>query len=937
MPKEKPSFSHIKTVREWNDSIGTNAAELFYCLSQALVTLGKKEWDELFGRLARNVFEKAVEEGRAERIWALIWLSLAEASFDLTRELALWLSWADPEDSKRIVTGLDLSFEDCQLTIDSDLLGAPGDIGILEWVKKPFVEWLTGQGLEAGRAGPAVERLNVYFKFVYYRRLLNRAADQAPAGFFPDLQIITDDPMDLYWESYFAGLEKNTRRPYYSEDTFDTSQVYAPQRAYRLHPVVEDDHYHDLNVFLRRKNKGLVKEVVDLEEALISWLNDPDNDESICLISTSGNSGEGTFNSFFASRTAQRGRVKPLLIPLKEWDSSADAETELERFLVGSGRFPKNPVIDPDVSFLLIFEKISTMTTNLHELSYCIGQLFSQIDALIKLYNNNGRRMTVVVTGFSALIEAVEKHFLRKERRKGFVPVYIPLPLVVTDQDQVDYYDPKNLLEEDQREEWWRRYGRVTGKNYQGAPDELRRLKGNFKKLTANPTYNYLAACAWERKSLELSENTARSELAFDRFMFTYNRVYNPQKPYKWLFEISPSSYRHVIKEIAALYWHGGKKPLQLEKSAERIQRSGLASQLNAITELAQVGALSFLNYQTDSDGKGCLTFPYRGLPNYLTARRVYNELQAIQEGLEQQEGFAFMGLDDEAALRRWAALCGPVSFTHQMLHFFMDIIQVGAVDYAETWQDMTIRLLSWIEKFGLPLNDLGGASNKVADWARNAEEALLICHYACARVTMRQGRIKWRRDTSAGDWLRRLIRQRIEGLDHLTLGCLAFLDFSNCTLNGIDLSGGNLNQSFFKQSHLHHSCLSGADLTGADLTGASLQYSNLAAANLGQTYMRKADLCYSNLKWVDLQQADLSGSLMIEAVLRGADLRWVDLRGADLRKADLRGCDLKWAYLEDTDLRGADLRGADLRETDLSRVRLDGADLTWADLDIKR
>ena len=934
MSKEIHSFSHPRTVGEWNDSIGTDSAELFNCLSLALVTLGKKEWDELIHGLAGKIFNKAGQGGEAEHIWALIWSSLAEAMFEVTRELALWLAWVAPEDSEKMATRLDFSFESRELAVGFYLLGEPGGIDILEWIKKPFAEWLTGQGLEAGRAGPAVERLNAYFKVVFYKRLLNRTPDQPRFPMFSDLSVINDDPMELYWAAYFAELEKSTRRPYYWEDTFDTSQVYVPQRAYRLHSVIEDDHYHDLNVFLRRKNKGLLKEVVDLEKTLTSWITDPNNDERIFLVSTSSSNGEGTFNRFFASRTAKQGNVKPLLIPLKDWDASADAETELERFLIGSGRFPTNPLIQSDSDVVLIFEKLSLMATDLHELSSSIGRFLSQLNRLLEVYNGNGRRIKAVVTGFEALIKAIEGHFLQKERQKNVVPMYFLLPFAVTEQEKMDYYDPDRLLEEDQREEWWRRYGQVTGKNYQGLPDELKRLDGNFKKLTASPTYNYLAACAWVEKRVALSENTTRSALVFDRLMLTYDRVYHPQKPYKWLFGINSSTYRSVIKELAALYWHGGKKPLQLEQSAGRIERSGLTSQLNAITELAQVGILSYLNFQTDSTGKGCLTFPKRGLPNYLAARRIFNELQVIEKGFEQRSDFAYMGLDDEAALKRWAALCGPVRCTHQMLNFLMDIMQVEAVDSAETWQEMTIRLLNWIQKFGWPLNDLGGASNKIAAWARNAEEALLICLYACASVTMKKSRINWSRDTSAGEWLRRLIGQRVEGLDHLTLDCLALLDFSNCILNGIDLSGSNLKASFFKQTHLRHSCLAGADLTGADLTGASLQYANLIGANLAETYMRKADLGYSNLKWADLQQADLSGSIMVEAMLRGADLRWADLRAANLRKADLRGCDLRWAYLEDTDFCGADLRGADLRETDLSRVNLEGADLTWADFD---
>ncbi len=924
MPADPTIYPAVKTVKDWNESIGTSTRVLFRNLSQALVTLRKSEWEELVRGYAEEVTAKAGSTDTAQQAWALIWISLAEAMFELTRELALWLSWLAPEDSEKIVASLDYRFEGQNLAIEASIFSEPKTLLLLEWIKKPFEQWLIGQGLDAGRAGPALERLDSYYSVAFFHKWLKETRPLIP----PESIFDSDDSMGAYWSAYYSGLEKQSRRPYLAEDTFDTSQVYIPIRAYRLRSLLEGKDFKELDDYLLRRHQGRVKEVVDLEEELTAWIHNFKAHEDLCLIATTPGAGEGTFNRVLANRVARDQKARPLLIPLGEWDASADPEGELERYLVGGGHFPRNPVTESDDNFVLIFEKMGYLSADRMNLADRIKEFMLQISRLLEKYNRNERRMTAVVTGFAAVIKIVEEIY------QYTIPLYHLLPLVVTDNRKPDYFDPGHLLDEDQRDRWWRRYGKATGAEYEGLPDELVKLGGNFKHLTANPTYNYIAACAWEQDRVTLSEKTTRSDLAYDRLMLTYDKVYHPQKPYHWLFEINPPRYRSVLKEIAIMSWHEGGGTVPLDMMMERFKRSGLAPQLRAFTELAQAGALSYLNYNSGPGRKEGLAFVYRGMPNYLVARRIFNELQVIEDEFEQRSVFAFKGLDDEAALRRWAALCGPAPFNHQILHYLIDILQGEALESAAAWQEMVIRLLNWITRYGLPLNDLLSSSNQSQAWARNAEEALLICHYACVLLTTKKGEIAWPLKTTAGEWIRRLTGQRMEGFSPLTLQCLAYLNFSNCILDGIDLKGSNLKYSRFKKSSLNFACLAGADLKGANLTQASLHDANLTDADLRRTYMRQTDINQSNLRRADLRQADLSRSTLLGADLRGADLRWTDLREADLRKVDLRGADLRWAYLEDVNLKGADLRGADLRETDLTRVKLEGADLTWADFD---
>jgi hypothetical protein len=112
--------------------------------------------------------------------------------------------------------------------------------------------------------------------------------------------------------------------------------------------------------------------------------------------------------------------------------------------------------------------------------------------------------------------------------------------------------------------------------------------------------------------------------------------------------------------------------------------------------------------------------------------------------------------------------------------------------------------------------------------------------------------------------------------------------------------------------------------LNGVTLTGFDLQHATMREADLSHADLRGAGLTFAHLRGADLIEADLRG-----AHLKGAGLTFAHLRGADLRGADLTDADLRGADLIEADLRGADLGGAHMRRADLTDADLTDADLT--------
>jgi len=98
-------------------------------------------------------------------------------------------------------------------------------------------------------------------------------------------------------------------------------------------------------------------------------------------------------------------------------------------------------------------------------------------------------------------------------------------------------------------------------------------------------------------------------------------------------------------------------------------------------------------------------------------------------------------------------------------------------------------------------------------------------------------------------------------------------VNWSNCPLEGMDLSDLNLKNANLRNTRAHNAIFVGTRMEGADLA-----YADLALAKLGYANLQHAILKGANLKAADLSNSDL----------RGADLSYADLTGASLGKSVL-------------------------------------------------
>jgi uncharacterized protein YjbI with pentapeptide repeats len=105
----------------------------------------------------------------------------------------------------------------------------------------------------------------------------------------------------------------------------------------------------------------------------------------------------------------------------------------------------------------------------------------------------------------------------------------------------------------------------------------------------------------------------------------------------------------------------------------------------------------------------------------------------------------------------------------------------------------------------------------------------------------------------------------------------------SSMRLDGIDLSGEDL-----EGVHLGSKIFDDARFVGTDLQGANLSRSRFERATFEGADLREANMRATDFQGAHFQDANLSGATLHSACLREADLRGADVRAKELTATDV-------------------------------------------------
>ena len=709
---------------------------------------------------------------------------------------------------------------------------------------------------------------------------------------------------------YNARLVKQVNVSIFGEP-FSLSQIYVPLRGYYKIKKKKEDGEIDLNEIVH------IKKAVCLKGEILDWLKKSDKDDAIRLISGGPGSGKSSFAKMLAAELAESKQHKVLFIPMHLFDYKEDLIKSVGDFLRNSEEFSYNPLEPTEASnqILIIFDGLDELAMMGKIGADSAKQFADDIERFIAVRNTVGLRIKVLISGRDVAVQSTEAIFKKENQILHLLPYYI------NDSDRKSYEDADELLIEDHRTIWWKKYGNVTGKGYKSLPEELNRK--DFIEITEQPLLNYLIALSYERGGINFNENVSLNSIYDDLLKAVYARGW--QNPYKLIRELEETQFRKILQEIALSTWHGDGRTTTIKEIQAHCEKSRITKFLEIFQEGAEKGvvrllsAFYFRKYGQKTDGEQTFEFTHKSFGEYLTALRIIRCIRDISIQYEKYQSGEEFAWDEVECLRRWIEICGPTALSFYLFSFIQNEIKlVGKEEGKEKisfWQGCIIQLINYMLKNGMPIDKLSPRKTyrEEHEMFKNSVEALFAILCACSGVIGNISKITWPENTSAGDLIQTIQGQR-SSADNRLIMKLARMDFHNCIFYCCDFYNADFANVNFKSAKMEDANLRKAYLYGANLRGANLRGANLRGANL-----RGADLREANLREANLREANLSG-----ADLRGADLRGADLSGANLRGADLSGADLRGADLRGADLREADLREVHFREADLSKITID-------------
>jgi len=602
-------------------------------------------------------------------------------------------------------------------------------------------------------------------------------------------------------------------------------------------------------------------------------------------------------------------------------DASKDLVEEVGRFVREDGVLVGNPLDpeSPEPNLLVIFDGLDELASQGKAAADIARGFVREVEKTVERRNQQVVRLRVLLSGRELVVQENESEFRQPRQILNLLPYFTPLSAKyengVVVQDGVEYEDPAKLLQRDARQEWWKNYGVLTGKDFEGLPKELNR--DDLTEITAQPLLNYLVALSFTRDKLDFSKDINLNSIYADLVTAVHERGYEKRRAYGPIRHMTLDQFSRVLEEIGLAAWHGDGRTTTISEIEEHCKVSGLARMLGDFQEGAKAGvtrllaAFFFRQYGRRASGDPTFVFTHKSFGEYLAARRVVRAIEKVSRELEDRASNPDEGWDERDALKHWAQICGPSAMTEYLHTFLLNEVRLRSPRELERWQEQLTRLFNFVLRHAMPMEQLQIATFREAMFqSQNAEEALLVALNVCAQTTGQHSVIQQPKLTSFSTWLMRIEGQRDSD------GRLARRSLSFLTLPGVDL----FSQDLFGAS------LAFSDLEGIRANFVFASFVNLSSANLQNATLIRASLPNSNLSNTNLEGARLSYANMHLANLIGANLTGANLTGADLEGANLTGVNLTRANLTGADLTGANLIGANLKGANLTGTNLKGA-----------
>jgi uncharacterized protein YjbI with pentapeptide repeats len=799
-------------------------------------------WPEALAELPEMVAAAGLALTPQDRAWALIRRALARAAVTLLQEYAEAQRLEIPREEPGYASADD---SPTTFVLSPSFFENPAGSDVVPKVTPAFATWLRGLGLSEANAANIANRLPSYFALAIHNEWRSKPDFYQPIREALLSPFSETAERELGWRRYNAFLASQIDEPIFG-DTFSLRQIYVEPRGYIFHNASVGR--EKLDEFGTRGGRERTIEVVRLVPTLLEWAKASDRDLPIRVLSGGPGAGKSSLWKILADKMANQENLRVLLVPLYKLDVRMDLKAAIGNFVSEEGFLGENPIEGAvrGERIVLILDGLDELEMQGSGAQEAAQAFVREVIRTVERVNAQECRLLALISGRELAVQVVESEFRKPGQILEVVPYFVP--------HKGRYKDPQNLLSQDQRDEWWRKYGVLTGSAYSGIPAKLK--EGEIGEVTAQPLLNYLVALSYRRGGLDFSADTNVNAVYEDLVRAVHQRAWAP-RDHPAVRSLTEDEFFRLLEEMGIAVWHGDGRTTTLREIENHCRRGNVLDLFPALEQGAAAGisallmAFYFRQKGRRSDGEKTFEFTHKSFGEYLAARHIFRTGRQISRMMRQSRDDPGSGWDDDQALHRWLETCGPTTMDGYLADFIrreMALHDASARELQESMSTLYRAVLTRSWPMNLLFPNLRFRDEQV--WARNAEEALLAFLNAAARVTKQLSKIDWPSPTSFAESLKRVqgIRQGV--VNGLVQSCLSYLDLSSCCLNL------------------------------ADLYAADLEWSNLS----------NADLILANLALASLENADLSCAFMSQTLIVGARLKGANLGGTRLVGLEVMG-----------------------------------------------
>ena len=903
----KLGFNIKKPVSFWFRQIKTEPKSLF-------AALAKTSADVLAGQTVaavKDVVDYArtlgFENDPAHAAWVLIFTALVNAADQLVSQNSDMLR----KDAKKSLKGIEKSlesFEAIEVSIDRSFFDDPKNIAILPPFQNLFSLFLENEiGFTHQEAASIANRLPAYFVFslidewnarhetygVIKRDLADNPfvkAGEKERGIYKYQQWLISQPLEPVFGSCFS-----------------LKDVYIPLRA-----------FYEKDQREIRQNRY----VVDMTSYILNWVMSAERTDAIRIIRGGPGCGKSSFTKMLAAHLSEKHPELPVLfIPLHRFQVEKDLFEAIRAFVKDFTYLKHDPLDnenDPKPLFI-IFDGLDELSRQGKVGLETSLAFLNELNTKIGNINYHTFRMKALVSGRDVSVQAGDTILRRKEQCLHVLPYRMKLDVYD------EYIEEAGLFRTDQRHEWWKKYGKLIEKNYDGLPTNLDTDK--LDEITEQPLLNYLLALSISGKKNGVETGASRNRIYVDLLHEVYNRKWGGER-HAANKDITEVKFLRILEEIALCSWHGAGRTTSEREVEEHCRKAGLEKLFLDFKDGMKSGIsrlfIAFYFRKSDKcrkDGDPTYEFTHKSFEEYLVAKRIVRLVETIQIQMDMKNDNDDLGWNKKDALVRFTEICGPSPMGMNLLNFIRDEIGLWGKTMAADWQKTLTKLFNHMLAHSMPMERIKPDNfHEAKIWERNAGETLMAVMNACCRITETISEIIHPHPKAIKDWLNYVKSTQNDG--NIIHDCMSYGDYEGVNLSYFLLLEANLERSNLKGAYLFRANLFRANLIRANLEEATLEEANLQGAFFFFANLLKAKLQNAILAEAILERANLQGTNLIRANLQGAILQRADLRGANLQRADLKGANLLYTILNGSDLTNATIDD----ETDFT-----GADLTGA------